>query len=259
MEVRSVERAIDILQSLGEARGPMSVAELQKVTGLSRPTLYRILQTLQKRDLILGAGDPLRFQLHYGVFRLGSAWSQSVDITAFGRPLLEELRDSLGETAALFVPVSPDRRICVLESVSNQTLTFSLGIGDIQSLTVGAAGKVLLAFLPDDEVEAALKGIRNAEARATIEKQLELARRERGLVISGDVMADGFGVAAPVFGPHAKVCGSLALLGPISRMKTAAAQRYLVEVKRAAEKLSTLLGHTPAASPARPRSQSVKS
>jgi len=258
MEVRSVERAIDILQSLGEARGPMSVGELQKVTGLSRPTLYRILQTLQKRDLILGAGEPLKFQLHYGVFRLGSAWSQSVDITAFGRPLLEELRDALGETAALFVPVAPDRRICVLESVSNQTLTFSLGVGDIQSLTVGAAGKVLLAFLPDDEVEAALKGVRNAETRGTIEKQLALARSQRGLVISGDVMADGFGVAAPVFGANGKVCGSLALLGPNSRMKTTAAQRYLTEVKRSADKLSTLLGYTPAPTPARTHRQSVK-
>jgi len=258
MEVRSIERAIDILQSLGEARGPMSVGELQKVTGLSRPTLYRILQTLQKRDLIVGGGEPLKFQLHYGVFRLGSAWSQSVDITAFGRPLLEELRDSLGETAALFVPVAPDRRICVLESVSNQTLTFSLGVGDIQSLAVGAAGKVLLAFLPDEEVETVLKGIRNADARAVVEKQLAQARSQRGLVISGDVMADGFGVAAPVFGANGKVCGSLALLGPNSRMKTAAAQRYLTEVKRAADKLSTLLGHTPALSSARPRRQPVK-
>src|SRR6478672_13530828 len=74
VEVRSVERAIDILQCLSQARGPMSVGDLQKAIGLSRPTLYRILQTLVKRDLIVSSGEPLKFALHYGVFRLGAAW-----------------------------------------------------------------------------------------------------------------------------------------------------------------------------------------
>lgn len=252
MEVRSVERAIDILQCLSQARGPMTVGELQKAIGLSRPTLYRILQTLEKRDLILSSGEPLRFALHYGVFRLGAAWSQSVDITSFGGPILEELRESLGETAALFVPVLPDRRICVLESVSSQTLTFSLGVGDIQSLSVGAAGKALLAFMPDEICEPIVKSVRSKEARAALEEQLAIARRERGLVVSGEVMAEGFGVAAPVFSANGQVCGSLALLGPASRLRAKEEGRYLKEVKRAAEKLSTLLGHSPVASRSRP-------
>jgi DNA-binding HxlR family transcriptional regulator len=64
VEVRSIERAIDILQCLSQARGPMSVGELQKAIGLSRPTLYRILQTLEKRDLIVSSGEPLKFALH---------------------------------------------------------------------------------------------------------------------------------------------------------------------------------------------------
>jgi DNA-binding IclR family transcriptional regulator len=246
MEVRSVDRAVDILQTLAEARGPLSVLDLQKSTGLSRPTLYRILQTLQKRDLILAVGEPLRFSLHYGVFRLGAAWSQSVDISAFGRPILEQLRETLGETAALFVPILPDRRICVLESVSNQTLTFSLGVGDIQSLAVGAAGKVMLAAMSEDLVAGALASLKDG-VRKQIEKQLELARAEGGLVLSGEVMAEGFGIGAAVFAADGQVCGSLAVLGPHARLKPGASGKYLEEVKLAAAKLSTLLGHKPLA------------
>lgn len=257
MEVRSVDRAIDILQCLSEARSPLSVGELGKATGLSRPTLYRILQTLQKRDLIVATSEPLRFALHYGVFRLGAAWSERVDMTAFAKPILEELRDSLEETAALFIPILPDRRICVLESVSNQTLTFSLGVGDVQSLAVGAAGKALLAFLPEETIQAAMKTVRNPKARAVLENDLTIARNQRGLVIFGEVMSEGFGVAAPVFSNGGGVCGSLALLGPNNLMKPSIAQRYLTEVKRSADKLSTLLGHTRAA--AGVRRQSVKS
>lgn len=50
--VRSVERAIDVLFSFTQQEPVLDIPALQQRTGLSRPTLYRLLRTLESRGLI---------------------------------------------------------------------------------------------------------------------------------------------------------------------------------------------------------------
>ena len=57
--VRSVERAIDVLFSFTQQEPVLDIPALQQRTGLSRPTLYRLLRTLESRGLIYSFGNPL--------------------------------------------------------------------------------------------------------------------------------------------------------------------------------------------------------
>ena len=50
--VRSVERAIEVLFSFTQQEPVLDIPALQQRTGLSRPTLYRLLRTLETRGLI---------------------------------------------------------------------------------------------------------------------------------------------------------------------------------------------------------------
>ena len=61
--VRSVERAVDVLFSFNQDQPVLDLPALQERTGLSRPTLYRLLRTLEAKGLIYSFGSPLRFQL----------------------------------------------------------------------------------------------------------------------------------------------------------------------------------------------------
>ena len=65
--VRAVERAIAILFSFTRGSPMKTVAELQGELGISRPTLYRLLQTLQRQGLVRGSGEPLRYTLDHKV------------------------------------------------------------------------------------------------------------------------------------------------------------------------------------------------
>src|SRR5579871_3182997 len=100
--VRAVDRAIAILQCFTPDQPALSVIEIQKRVGLSRPTLYRLLQTLAQRDLIQAEGDPQRFRLSHGVMKLSHVWLKGLDVVALARSTVENLRDLTGETAALF-------------------------------------------------------------------------------------------------------------------------------------------------------------
>src|ERR1044072_6266010 len=98
--VRAVERVIAILQCFTADKPALSVIEIQRRVGLSRPTLYRLLQTLAATGLVKAEGDPQRFRLAHGVMELAHVWLAGLDKVDVARALLEGLRAVNGESAA---------------------------------------------------------------------------------------------------------------------------------------------------------------
>src|SRR3982751_6082691 len=86
--VRAVDRAIAILQCFTDDKPALSVLEIQKRVGLSRTTLYRLLQTLAASGLIKAEGDPQRFRLAHGVMELAHVWLAGLDKVDVARPVL---------------------------------------------------------------------------------------------------------------------------------------------------------------------------
>ena len=174
--VRAVDRSIAILQSFTVDQPLMSVIELQKKVGLSRPTLYRLLHTLAARGLIQAEGDPQRFRLAHGVMSLAHIWLKALDVVNATRPILEELRDRTGETAALF-RLQEDRGICILECESRHVLSISRGIGDSLTLAQGATGKVMLAFMDEQRQSEFLTRLPEEAGRVQLEATLRATKR----------------------------------------------------------------------------------
>ena len=82
--VRSVERAIDVLFSFTQQEPVLDIPALQQRTGLSRPTLYRLLRTLESSGLIYSFGNPLRFQLGARIGLLASTWTPAPPLVTLG-------------------------------------------------------------------------------------------------------------------------------------------------------------------------------
>src|SRR5579864_3591749 len=61
--VRAVERALEILLAFRPGDEELSVAELLTRVDLSRPTLYRLLNTLEQQGFLFSFGEPQRFRL----------------------------------------------------------------------------------------------------------------------------------------------------------------------------------------------------
>src|SRR5258708_14120836 len=167
--VRAVDRAIAILQCFTPDQPALSVIEIQKRVGLSRPTLYRLLQTLAQRDLILAEGDPQRFRLSHGVMKLSHVWLKGLDVVALAQSIVEGLRDLTGETAAVF-KLQEDRGICILECESRHVLSISRGVGDSSNLIKGSTGKAMLAFMDAERRAEFLSAIPRGAQRARLEE-----------------------------------------------------------------------------------------
>src|SRR5215472_14780824 len=192
--VRAVERSIDILECFLPEKPWMSVLEIQRKVPLSRPTLYRLLQTLIAKGLVRAEGDPQRFALDFGIGRLAHNWIAGIDVIAVARPILEELRNATGETTALFLRRG-ELRQCVAEVVSRHVL--AIGLGETDHLWRGASGKAILAFLDDGEIAEVTRSLPKTINKTRLAADLSRARADGYFVSRGEVFVGAIAIAAP--------------------------------------------------------------
>jgi DNA-binding IclR family transcriptional regulator len=240
--VRAVERAVEILECFTTEQPLMSISDLQKKVKLSRPTLYRMLDSLAAKGLIRAIGKPQRYALNHGIAKLAQVWFANIDATQVALPMLQQLRDETNETVALVV-VRGDKRLHVLELPSRHPLAISRGLGETEHLSLGASGKSILAYLPEAEVAAALRtaprNVRVDELRQTL-KQI----RQDGVAVSRSEMIEGsVGVAAPVYDYTAGVIGSVVLSAPDVRIDAQRQAEFASLVRTAAAAISAELGY----------------
>jgi len=243
--IRAVERAMDVLKCFGADTPTLSVTDLQRRLGLSRPTLYRLLHTLEGKGMIRSWGDPQRFELDAGVVELAGSWLGKSDMAQAAQPYVSELWGDTDETVALFVRTSPVSKICINELPSRQPLTFTRGVGFTESTTMGSSGKIMIAYMKPVEVELALAEIKDAEARAALDAELVQIRQDGYSISSGEIIAGAIAIAAPVFNNDGDVAGSVCLFGPEARLDGKSRQKCVAQLLETARKISTAIGHRP--------------
>jgi DNA-binding IclR family transcriptional regulator len=239
--VRAVDRALDILLAFTANDYELTVAELLKRVDLSRPTLYRMLYTLEQKGFLVSAGDPQRFRLGPSVAHLAHVWTSSLDIGAVAQPMLRRIWETTGETVALFVPQGA-YRLCVAELPSVQPLSFKRGVGYRERLAVGASGRAILAYTPYTraELEELTQGLKVNLTQ--YQRDLELTR-QRGYATSRDELILGaVAVATPFFQGENQTAGSIGVFGPSARLDEGRVEELGRLLVKESKLLSTELG-----------------
>src|SRR5258708_34786882 len=98
--VRAVERALEILLAFKAGDKSLTVAELLTRVNLSRPTLYRLLNTLEQAGVLSSSGEPQRFQLGRSVPQLGHVGPIDNRIAELAQPVLRNVRGATSVTLA---------------------------------------------------------------------------------------------------------------------------------------------------------------
>ena len=239
--VRAVERALDVLAAFGPGNHDLLVADLVKIVGLSRPTLYRLLNTLEKKGFVTSSGEPQRFRLGPSVAKLAHVWSATLDLSSLARPVMTEAWTFTTETVALFV-ARGDMRLCVAEMPSPQPISFRRGVGYTEKLVRGASGRAILAYTPlqAGQLEAFAAGT-NSDL-AWLRDQLALTL-ERGYAMGHNELIQGaYAVAAPFFDSTGTVAGSLGVFGPDIRLTETRVNEFGQFLRGMADRLTASLG-----------------
>lgn len=184
--MRSLERAIDVLEVLDSARGSLRLNEIARRADLPVATTQRILAALESRDRVERDSNGYRpgIALTFGAH----AFSTTNPLIRAARPVLMELASITGLTATLFRE-HRGQRVVLSRAGNARNFGYELVIGSRLPLHIGA-GKALLAQLDEEALEQELSKADNgsgtsisAEEREELVADLKEIRR-RGYSIS---------------------------------------------------------------------------
>jgi len=247
--IKSIEKAIDILSCFTIDTPALTVSEISVMTGFNQSTVSRILATLEKKLCMDRDHDS-------GKYRLGGIkfhqWkgilSREMSIAELARPIMEKLRDECGEEVSLYVP-GEGNRICVEAIKSRFGVAKVTDLGKVLPLHCGASGKVLLAHLPEKTRKLLYKKPlerytpNTVTDPAELEAELEKIRRNGYAVSLEEREAGSFSVVAPVMGKSGNIKASLAISGPLFRFQENIRDRTVKAVLDAAGEISMMMGN----------------
>jgi len=271
-QVRSVKRALTLLRTFLAHDRELSAAELSKETGLDPSTVFRLLLTLEAQGFVEVNHSTGKYRPGVTVLELGSRFLMNNDIRTRSIAHLERLRDEFGETVHLTILNGSE--VVYLEKLAGlHPIGFmSSRVGDRNPAHCTGVGKVLLAYLPDEELAARYPDgqlTRYTDQTITDLEQLrlELARvRERGYAIDQEEHEPGVKcVAAPTF-DHKGIAAAISVSGPVKRVDHHIANNDLIDkLRQAAAEISEQMGWGrgvdqlgEAEKPARPKMRAVR-
>jgi IclR family transcriptional regulator, acetate operon repressor len=220
--VQSVDRAVSILQVLAR-NGAARVTEIAQELDVHKSTVFRLLATLESRGLIEQNQERGSYQLGYGVVQLAAGATKKHDLSVLSRAVCQGLAQAVHETVNVAIHDGSEV-ISIDQVVGSSAVTTLNWVGQRTPLHATSAGKVFLAHMPGDQVDALLaKGLESYTPHTIVDpdalKQHLAIVRDQGYAESAEEHEIGLAaVAAPVHSLDGTVIAAVTVSGPTFRI-----------------------------------------
>jgi IclR family pca regulon transcriptional regulator len=220
--VLSLARGLSVIESFEGYREGRSIVEIAASTGLSRASIRRILLTLG----LLGYVERSRqvFRLKTQVLRLGFSYLSSSSVVEAARPVLERITEATHESSSMSM-LDGGEIVYVARSAASRVLAAGLSVGSRLPAYCTSMGRVLLAALPDNELDAYLRVLKpKAYTPKTLVRIPELRKvilnvRDRGYAIVNEELETGLrSVAVPVSTRGGRIVAAINVGTHVSRV-----------------------------------------
>src|SRR5215831_190272 len=155
--VLSLARGLRVIESFEGHFDGRTILEISKATSLSRASIRRILISLE----LLGYVERSRqvYRLKTQVLRLGFSFLSSSSVVEASRPILEHISERLHESSSMSM-LDGGQIVYVARSAASRILAAGLSVGSRLPAYCTSMGRVLLASLPDDQLNAYLRNLK---------------------------------------------------------------------------------------------------
>jgi DNA-binding IclR family transcriptional regulator len=228
--VRSVGTTLSIVEGLVEL-GEAGVTQLATHLDLPKSTVHNHLATLSAHEYVVSEGDQYSVGLRF--LEVGASARLRRELYQTAHPEVRKLARETGELAGLLVE-EYGRGVFLTIEEGDQAVQVDTHAGKRIDLHANALGKAVLAFLPEETVEAIIErhGL-SASTESTITDESELReelaeiRRTRVAFDDEERVRGLRSVATPILGRDDEVLGSVSVAAPTTRMRE---ERFREEV-----------------------------
>jgi len=242
--IQVIDRMSALLDAIARYPRAVSLKALAAETGLPASTAFRILSAMVEHRFVErdAAG---KYQLGTKLLRLGSRVHSKIDLRAEAKPILEALRDRLGETVNLTVREG-DEVVYIEKATPDRMMHVQQLIGSRAPLHVTAVGKMMLAVGGEAECRGyAARTNLPAYTRNTITRLQDLLTeakrlRQRGFAYDNEEAEIGVGcIGVLIYDGTGSVVGGLSVSAPIERRE----EDWIPVIIEVGRQLSEQLGY----------------
>jgi IclR family acetate operon transcriptional repressor len=244
---RAVAKALETLEVLQSADGPMALNEVAQRLQLSKTSTFRLLRTLESSGC-LTASEWGKYSLAPGVHSVVS--TQTVArLLRVAIPLMQQLSRQLRETASLAALF--DNRIEVIAVVeSPQPIRMSNIVGHILPPNASSLGKAITAFQNEERREKLLRSYgvyrftdHSITDRTELEHEFARIREQRYATDLEESVRDGHCFGVPIYGASGNVGAAISLSLPKARVVDAEHRKAILAALRdIADRIAADLG-----------------
>jgi IclR family transcriptional regulator, KDG regulon repressor len=242
----SLNRALDVLETFTAEVPEWSLGRLSEHLGTAKPTLHRILGNLKARGYVRQDPDTRRYRLGLRAWEVGVVAMGGFDLQRAAKPLLQDLTETTGEQATLWVYDNGDA-VCVERAEASQRVRSHTRIGTREPAYLLATGRCLLAYVDEPELDRVCLFVDGTAGRLTspeaLRRTLATVRERRFDVSRGDRWPDVYAVGSPVWDYTGDVVAAMGVSGPATRFDDGTVPFLSEQVRGASEALSRKLGH----------------
>ena len=222
-QLHSLDRAVSVLEVLGESDTPLSLAEICQRMGLHKSTAHRFLMVLERHRMVERALAG-KFRLGLRLCDLGGRAIEQFDLRERAQLHLKTLVAEVEETAHLCI-MEKTHMVYIDKQEPERSIRMISRVGASSPIHCTAVGKAILATMPRSRVEELLPELhlerftrRTMTSREALLKELERTsrrgyavddeEREEGVRCAGVAILDGRGeavAAVSISGPSFRV------------------------------------------------------
>jgi DNA-binding IclR family transcriptional regulator len=216
-------KTLDILEAIKQSERGLALADLSRVVKMPRPTVYRILTTMETRGYLDRQSDG-EYRMAAKLFALQRETSIEQDLQRAAKEPMEELLARCKET--LNLGTLDGGEVVVIETLESPlSIRMSSKVGNRRYPHSTALGKVLLSGMSEEETNRFIqvKGLpkmtpNTITTRAALLKELGKIRQRGYAVDDQENELDGRCLGAPIVDSRDRVIAALSISAPVFRM-----------------------------------------
>jgi IclR family KDG regulon transcriptional repressor len=244
-----LDKGLEIISLLAQVKRPLRISTIADLLSLPRTTVYRLIASLEQRGFVKRTDTQATYFLSFKFLELGEIVRESLELRALALPFMEKLRDEVNLAVHLVVR-DGDEAVYVEKVESNRPVRLFTRVGRRAPLHVTACPRLLLASLPDAEIEEYISCTEMVKYTPTTVADADTLRksiqeiREKGYSIAwGELEPFTAAIAVPIRDYRREVVASLSLAGPDWYFKSEDLSRFLSRLKFYAAQISQELGY----------------
>jgi IclR family transcriptional regulator, KDG regulon repressor len=247
--MKTVNKALDILEKFLEKEQSIGVIELSRMTGFHPSTVNRICLNFAKRGYLNQSGNRGKYSLGTKFFEFTSVIKQRNSLRDLAMPFLVKLQQDVDETVTLAC-IEGTQLIQIAVVPSNHLVSINTKEGAIYPLYNTGLGKAILANFTGEQLIKYAREVKFTKSTPNtltniddLEKNLALIRKQ-GVAFDDEELTLGVrNVSAVIKNKEGNIVGAIGVVGPSTRLTRDKMEEIAPLVKKYAAEITKNLGY----------------